>query len=557
MALVKSETLAAQARGFGRLPMVRQLGLLIGLAVSVAIGVAIALWSQKPEMSLLYGGLAGRDASEVAEALGKAQIPYQLEAGGGQVLVPSAQVHEARLKLAALGLPRGGGAGAGLELLDEESGFGVSQFMENARYQRALEGELARTVASLGGVAEARVHLALVKPSVFLRERSTSSASVVAQLYPGRALDDGQVAAIVHLVAGSVPNLDPAAVTVVDQGGNLLTENRQNREYGLTDTQFKHTRRLEETYSRRIEELFTPLLGAGKARAQVVAELDFTVSEETSERFKPEQNALRSEQTQEEISNGALGAQGIPGALSNTPPGAGTTDPARAQAAENATGETASAQNSSKQATRNYEVDRSVSHTRPGTGNIKRLSVAVLLDHKTVVGKDGKSSTAALSNEDIERYTALVKEAVGFSEQRGDTVKLINAPFQVAAEAAPTPEAPFWEAAWFASLMKQIAGGIGVLLLFFMVLRPALRALVSHGRAAPHAVMGADGSVLALPGGSVGDDRLSLSAPNTGGVPALAAQSNYDQHLAIAKGLVSQDPKRVAQVVKNWVGTDA
>lgn len=558
MAIVKAATFNAQARGFGRLPVLRQFGLMIGLAASVAIGVALAMWSHQPSYSLLYGGLSDKDSSQVIDALQKANIPYQLEAGSGAVLVPGTQVHEARLKLASQGLPKG--SGEGFELLEKEQSFGTSQFMENARYQHALEGELARTIASMGNVQDARIHLALPKQSVFVRDRQKPSASVLINLYSGRTLDDGQVAAIVHLVAASVPHLEASEVTVVDQQGHLLTSGDSSRDMGLSDSQFKYTRRLEDSYVKRIEDLLAPLVGQGGVRAQVVADLDFTVTEQTQENYNPDLPALRSEQTSEDQNSGAgMGASGIPGALSNQPPGAGTTVPPTPAAAAAAAAPSASAappapQNTSRQATRNFELDRTISHTRLASGNVKRLSVAVVLDDHQKVADDGSVERKPLSADELTRYTQLIKEAVGFDARRGDSVNIINASFQVPAPIAPIPDPPFWKQPWLWDLAKLIAGAVGVILLLFGVLKPVLRSLAEKG-----VQSGPDGgAMLSVQGaeGGVGDDRVSLSG---GGRQAQLPNpnSNYDNHLTVARAAVAQDPKRVAQVVKNWVGTDA
>ena len=565
MALVKAETLNAQARGFGRLPLLRQFGLLIGLAASVAIGVAIAMWSHEPNYSLLYGGLSDKDSSQVLDALQKAAIPYQIEQGSGAVLVPGAQVHEARLKLASQGLPKG--SGEGFELMEKEQGFGTSQFMENARYQHALEGELARTIRSMGNVQDARIHLALPKQSVFVRDRQKPSASVMINLYSGRTLDDGQVAAIVHLVAASVPHLEASEVTVVDQQGHLLTSSDSANAMGLSDSQFKYARRLEESYTKRIEDLLTPLVGQGGVRAQVVADLDFTVTEQTQEDYNPEKTTLRSEQTSEDQSSGSgLGAIGIPGALSNQPPAAGTTVPpalatpaAPGAAAAAANIAATPAQNTSRQATRNFEIDRTISHTRLASGNVKRLSVAVLLDDHQNTTEDGTVERKPLTKDELERYTRLIKEAVGFDEKRGDSVNVINASFQAPPPVEEIPAPPVWKQAWVWDVAKFAAGGLGLIFLLFGVLKPVLRSLAEKG---VQGAMGAGGGMMALQGADgsmVADDRVSLSGgARQAQLPGPSASTaNYESHLSVAKAAVAQDPKRVAQVVKNWVGTDA
>mgnify|MGYP001818593492 FL=1 len=304
--------------GVLRIPAVRQVVSLIGVAGAVAVGFAIVLWSQTPQFTQLYGDMSTAEAAEVAEALQSADIDYKLT-GSGSVLVAESELHDARLQLASLGLPQS--ASAGMDLMQEQSSFGVSQFMESARYQHALEAELGRTIASIGAVREARVHLALPKQTAFIRDNKGASASVLLQLYGGRVLESDQASAIVHLVASSVPNLIAGDVTLIDQHGRLLSSGDEQAAGAQAATQFKFSRRLEENYKKRIEDLLTPLVGAGRVRAEVVADVDFTYTEETSESFDPARAVVRSEQISEDQTSG-LGALvgGIPGALSNQPP---------------------------------------------------------------------------------------------------------------------------------------------------------------------------------------------------------------------------------------------
>ncbi len=549
MAMIKAQT----AQGFSQLPALRQLGLMIGLAASVAIGVAVVLWSQTPNYSLLYANLSEADTSAVMQALQQADIPYKIDDKSGALLVPAKNVHEARLKLAGSGLPKGNAVG--LELLQKDQELGTSQFVEQARYQHALEIELARSISSLRNVASARVHLAIPKRSVFVREQQHPTASVVLDLYSGRQLEEGQIAAVVHLVASSIPDLDPDKVTVVDQSGRLLTQNVTDRQLALTSSQFDYTRRLEDSYIKRIEALLSPIVGAGRVRAQVVADVDFTRVEKTRESYNPDLPALRSEEVVEE-SNRSGAPSGVPGALSNQPPEAGTTNPAQATAGKGkgqntdaqATEPTEAAGSSSRRSTRNYELDKTISHTRTGGGRVQRLSVAVVLDDRQVVQDDGSVVRTPLTDKEIEQITALVKDAVGFDVTRGDTVNVINQAFQQAPAAEPLPEPKFWEQPWVMDLGKQLLGGLGVLLLVFGVLRPVLKSLAEKGAKAPVRMMAVEG------GGEVGEDQLSLS----GGAqtPRLPPGGQYEQQLTMAKGMANQDPGRVAQVVKNWVASD-
>ena len=561
------QNLSTSIHRLSYMPMLRQMGVMIGLAASVALGVAAVMWSQAPGMRPLYANLAEKDQARVMEELAKANIPHKIDPVSGAVLVPEKQAHEARLKLAAQGLPKG--ANNGFETMESANNFGSSQFMETARYQHALEGELARSVMSISYVQTARVHLALPKQSAFVRNRQQPSASVVVNLYPGRALDEGQVAAVVHLVASSVPNLAAERVTIVDQQGRLLTVSGNQRDFAQSATQFEHTRKLEESYARRIEGILTPIIGAGGVRAQVALDLDYTIIEHTQESYKPDTSAVRSEQVSvddaQAVTAGAgnvVAAAGIPGALSNQPPAGGTVSETakpednakapKAEAGKEAGKETKDAKdktaagdaapgNSSRRSVRNYELDRTISHTRVAPGKIKRLSVAVVVDNKQTLNADGEMERKPLAKEELDRLASLVKDAVGFSADRGDSVQVTNIAFTQPPEAEPLPEPPLFSLSSMGDMGKQAFAGFLVLSLIFGVLRPLLRNLANK--------------------------PLPLEAGHAGGSPQLAhaggartalpaGTGNYETQLTAAKTLATQDPKRVAQVVKNWVAND-
>lgn len=518
-----------------RIPAVRQVLLLVGVAASFAIGLAVFLWSQSPGYTQLYGDLDERDASQVVEVLRGAGIDYRLNGATGAVMVPESRLHDARLELAANGLPES--SSIGLEMIREPQGFGVSQFMENARYQHALETELARTIRNVRSVQDARVHLAMPKQTAFVRNREGASASVMLSLYGGRQLEPEAADAIVNLVASSVPNLMAKDVTLIDQHGRMLSRNGERSGYALTAAQFEHTRTVEESFRERIVDLLTPLVGAGNVRAQVVADLDFTVKEETRETYDPETVAVRSETVSEQERRGGGDApQGIPGALSNQPPEAGGVAPAEGTAAA------ASPLNTSREATRNFEVDKTVSRMIAPTGAIRRLSVAVLIDDAGGGGAGGADAAGdaagqRLSQEDIERMTALVKEAVGFDEERGDSVQVINAAFQPAPEVPEPAAPPLWERPGLMAIGRQVLGALLVLALGFGVLRPMLRGIVqSHQQSSPQ-LAGAGAQALGAP-----------AQPQP--------QLSYEQKIAAARNITTYDPARVAQVVKKWVAED-
>ncbi len=531
--------------------------LLIGVAAAIAAGVGVMLWAVGPTYSLLYSNLAPEETAQIAQSLDSARIPYKLGDAGNSISVPAEQLASARLKLAAQGLPEGGG---GVNAMTKDPGFGVSQFMESARYQHALETELARTIASVQNVQGARVHLAMARQSAFVSDRRPGSASVFVQIKAGRRLDDEQVQAIANLVASSIPEMNAAQVTVVDQAGRLLSAPNSNSDEGMRDKMFEFAHRLEESYANRIQEMLTPLVGPGRVRAQVVAQVDMATTESTREQFNPQSQVVRSESTSEEAAkNGAGTAGGVPGALTNQPPQPGVALPpgARPSVAQSGTNAPAAGapgaangaagtevigpDSKSRQATRNYEIDRTMAYTRTPAGRVTRLSVAVLIDNLRTTAADGKVTETPLPADQVERLTALVKDAVGFDSTRGDTVNVVNSSFlgDVAVPEGELETVPFWEKAWVQDLAKLSGGLLVLFVIIFSVLKPLTKGLLTQSRQQPVLLAGGGG-------GAAG----AVSAP--GEAPGLA----YEQQVAQARGLVSQDPKRVAQVVKTWVSND-
>jgi flagellar M-ring protein FliF len=530
--------------------------LLIGVAAAIAAGVGVMLWSVGPTYSLLYSNLAAEDTAQITQSLEGAGIPYKLENGVGAISVPAEQLAAARLRLASQGLPESGG---GVNAMTRDPGFGVSAFMENARYQHALETELARTIASLQNVQGARVHLAMARQSAFVSERRPGSASVFLQIKAGRRLDDENVQAIANLVASSIPELTASQVTVVDQTGRLLSAPETDSDTAMRDKMFEFSHRLEESYSNRIQEMLTPLVGPGRVRAQVVAQVDMTTTESTREQFNPQSQVVRSETTAEEAArNGAGNAGGVPGALTNQPPTPGAAlppgaTPAVAQSGQNPPGANAAAANAannaggtavtgpdstSRQTTRNYEIDRTMAYTRAPAGRVTRLSVAVLIDNLRTTDKDGKVTETPLPADQLDRLTALVRDAVGFDATRGDTVNVVNSSFlgTPAVDEGELESIPFWERAWAQTLAKVLAGLLVLLVIVFSVLKPLTKGLLTAARP----------SVL----------RQAALAVTGGEAPVEAPALAYEQQVAAARGMVAQDPKRGAQVVKAWVASD-
>ena len=560
--------------------MLRQIGLLVGLAASVAIGFAVVLWSQQPDYRPLYGSLAGVDANQVTEALSAADIKYRIEPNSGALLVKAEDLARARLKMASAGIaPQD--SNVGFEILDKDQGLGTSQFMEAARYRRGLEGELARTIASLNNVKGARVHLAIPKSSVFVRDERKPSASVLVELYPGRSLEPSQVMAIVNLVATSVPELEKSQVTVVDQKGNLLSDQQELSELTMAGKQLDYTRRLEGSLSQRVDNILRPVLGVGRYKAEVSADVDFSAVESTSEMFNPDQPALRSEQRVNEERQSSLPPQGVPGALANQPPAAGAAPQQAVGAAQTAGGPVPPGQplvdangqqvvdpvtgqpklapyptDKREQATRNFELDRSISYTRQQSGRLRRLSVAVVVDDQIRVDpKTGETTRTPWSAEDIARFTRLVQDAVGFDASRGDSVSVINTPFS-ATQSEEVLDVPFYTQPWFWDIVKQVLGVLFILVLVFGVLRPVLNNITGGGKSKELAEAAEDGDGELQLGDMDGlaADRVSLGGPQPLMLPS--ATEGYEAQLNAIKNLVAEDPGRVAQVVKEWINAD-
>lgn len=566
-ALVAKSEAHPAIKGLAELTIARQLGLMTGLALSVAIGVAIVLWSQTPSYGRLFSEIGDKDVAEILEVLNTQGIKYKVETGSGAILVPTDDVKEVKLKLAGLGLPRSNSLG--YELLDKDQGFGSSKSVEMLRFQRALEGEIAQTIMAIQSVKTARVLLAIPVQSVFVRERKKPSASVIVGLYQGRSLDKGQIESIIHLVASSVPQLEADQVTVVDQKGQLLNSKDSSSISYLTSKQFDYKKNIEEHLMSRITNILSPLVGDGM-RVQISADVDFTETDKTQELFSPQSSALRSEQTSEEQSS-LSATQGVPGALSNQPTPAGIapeTPPKPDSKTPAAPG------SSAKNATRNFELDKTITHTRSATGVLRRLSVAVVVDDQRIVQADGKVNAKAYTPQDINRFSDLVKQAVGFDSVRGDQVTVNNVAFKIPDTLEALPEIPLWERGWFLDLMKQVAAVLTVLFLIFGVLRPVMRRLA--GREIDKKI--ADLNAVPL----LEDETQKVAAVaadmvsyNPDGTPVAALDSQestasdlpihmedlllidvphgYEKRLEYLQRVVDNDPKLVAQVIKKWV----
>lgn len=508
--------------------------LLTMLAAVLVVGV---MWAREPSYAVLFSIQDEKDGGHVVTALQQQNIPYRFSQGGHTILVPQAVVHDTRLKLAAQGLPKGGLAG--FELLENQK-LGISQFAEQVNYQRGLEGELARSIQSLAAVKGARVHLAIPKQSAFLREDQKASASVLVSLAPGRSLDQSQVAGIVNLVAFSVPRLTPNNVSVVDQEGKLISRQLDpERDAGLDAAQIRFVREIENAYVQRIESILAPIVGGSNVRAQVAADIDFSQTDQVAETFRPNPaptTAIRSQQTAESGS-GTPPAAGIPGALSNQPPA-----PATAPLTQSAQGPAAAAagqQNFSRNSTVNFEIDKTVRHTKVAPGAIRRLSVAVVVNYRKDVPKDPKDAAKAqatpLSENDLKQINELAREAMGFNKERGDTLNVANAPF-TPVEKEVVADAPIWQNPTLISTALEVGRYLLIAIAGFWLWSKVVKpVLIGIAEAAARAAA----------------ERAAVAVDEA---PAGAQAHNYETKLAAAREMAKQDPKAVAAMIKDWVG---
>jgi len=550
-----------------RLSSTQKIALGVTLAAIVALIVTSAIWLRQPDYRVLFSNIGERDGGAIITALEQLNVPYRFSDGGSAILVPGEKVHEVRLRLATQGLPKGGSVG--FELMENQK-FGTSQFAEQVNYQRALEGELARTIQSVGAVQAARVHLAIPKPSVFVREEQKPSASVLLNLYPGRSLEPAQVAGIQNLIAASVPQLSPASVTLLDQSGAMISQLKSKLlEAGLDPTQIKYVQEVEASVIKRIEDILTPIVGKDNARVQVAADIDFSQSEQTAETNRPNTTppdiTIRSQQTSETASVNPT-PQGVPGALTNQPPvpatapltvppvpgagGAGTPAVPPGQQAPgqiNAAGVQAPIYNAGspistrKDSTINYEVDRTVRHTKQSVGVIKRLSAAVVINHRKDVGKDGKPTTKPLGDAEIKQINDLVREAMGYTQERGDTLSVANAPFTAPDKA---DELPLWKDPEIVSLGKDLIfwGAIAAIIAYLLlgVVRPLVKTMFPPPEK-PETV-------------NIGG--IDIIAGEEGSEEEMSAAEILQKKIAEARELAQQDPKIVANIIKDWIGAN-
>jgi flagellar M-ring protein FliF len=530
------------------LPSAAQLGsklmLLAGVAAVVAVMVVFWLWSQQPDYRILFSNYSDKDGGAIVAALEKMNVPYKFSESGSAILVPADQVHTARLKLASEGLPKGGNIG--FELLENQK-FGVSQFVEQVNFQRALEGELERSIQAIAAVDVARIHLAIPKPSVFVRDQQNPTASVLLNLRAGRTLDAQQVGAVVHLVASSVPNLPAANVTVVDQNGNLLSDtSKKQGNNGLDQTQIKYVEDMQTSIARRVESIITPIVGAKNVRAEASAEIDFSSTEQAAEtykpNYKPEEAAVRSMQSNESNNGAGADASGVPGALSNQPPPNSTAPiDTTADAATTATG-AGGAVSTQKNTTTNYEVDKTVSYVQQPKGGIKRLHVAVVVNNLPTTDAKGKVTYRPLTDAEKQQVNDLAMQAMGFNKERGDSITVVNTPFA----GEPTeilPVVPMWQnpvaVEYGKDALRFLVGIVVLFLVYTRVLKPLLAKLSSPIK---------DQKMLSQAQQNSEDAIVNIS----GQPQAALAAPGYEQNLGVVKQLAKDNPRMVASVVSNW-----
>ena len=542
------------AQRLASLPMRSKLTMGVGLAALAGAVLAITLWSTQGDYRPLFTGLADKDGGAVIGQLAAMNVPYKHEAGG-VILVPAGQVYELRMKLAAAGLPKSGangsGNGVGFELMDKSS-IGQTQFNERLNFQRALEGELTRTITALADVADARVHLAIPQQNGFFREQQKPSASIMLTLRGGRTLDRSQIAGIVHLVSSSVPELNPKAVSVLDQTGALLSNSGADSGNGLDSQQLQYKQQIEAGYNKRIVELLEPVVGRDNLRSSVTAEVDFSLTEATAEEFRPNQGAnttaaVRSSQSNESTNGASALPTGVPGAATNQPPVPATAPVNGASAPLQATGGGSGANNARREQVTNYELDRTVRTTRAATGTVKRLNSAIVVNQRSTTDAKGKTTSTPLPPEEIARFTELVKEAIGFNAERGDSVKIINAPFLV--DKVEPSNTPMWKQPWLLDFARSALVPLAAVLIagiaVFGMIRPAIRA-VAVARAEETAAAESLNEV-------VGEAELLPSGVH---LPKLEAPLQNEK-LERARALARDNPVAVANIMRDWIAGES
>ena len=558
----------ARRFAFLRTPMGKNLVRGGAVAGVLAIVLILWLWNKEPDYKVLFSNFSDRDGGAITASLDQMQVKHKFSEGGNAILVPSEQVHDVRLRLAAQGLPKGGNVG--FELMENQK-LGVSQFLEQVNYQRALEGELARSIESLAAVQSARVHLALPKPSVFVREQQKPTASVLLNLHPNRIIDPAQTSAIVHLVASSVPELLPANVTVVDQNGNLVSDLNKNgaaagNAKNLDASQLKYVQELQKQVIKQVESIVAPIVGEGNVRAEAVADVDFSAIEQAAESYKPNSppaaSAIRSQQSVETNGNGNANPAGVPGALSNQPPGVATapisTNPPGSAPAPGQPGTGGAAANGApthKESTTNYEVDKTVRYEQKAMAGLKRMTVGVVVNYRRNIDKDGKVTVRPMSADEMAKINSLVREAMGYNQDRGDSVSVANVPFD-GVDKAPDAPLDWWRDPANLPLAKELAKFLitALILLYILlrIVRPMMRPVFKKIDEINAPEEEPEEEIIEQPDGPTPEERLAQEIAEMEENTA----RTYRDNLALAKKLAMEDPRIVANVIKEWIGNN-
>jgi flagellar M-ring protein FliF len=550
---------------FKALPNNRKVLLLAAVAALFSIVVGLTLFNREPSYKILFSNIPDREGGQIAASLQQMNVPYKL-GDGGVISVPSDKVYDVRLRLAAQGLPKA--SGVGFELMDNQK-FGISQFAEQVNYQRSIEGELARTIEAINAVSSAHVHLAFPKQTVFVREQEAPTASVMLELYGGRVLDQGQIAGIVHLVSSAVPGLPDKNVTVVDQNGNLLSSQPDGGSYGSLDQrQLNYVHQVEQDYVKRIESILEPIFGKSNIHAQVTAQMDFSEVEETSETYRPNSSpnpsATRSQQIIESLGGSTPVPSGVPGALSNQPPSAAsapiTLPPGAAPGTATLSGQALTASGTvHREITTNYEVDKTIQHTKLPKGILKRVSAAVVVNYRNAPDRNGQLKPTPLTALEVQQVNNLVREAIGYNAQRGDTLNVVNAAFaDMQAKPSLQDRALAYATTNASDLAKYALLAIAVLYLIFGVVRPIMRDVFKKPEPEGAAALaGEGGRLLAVAGeeeggegGAAGEHAPSVEEERE------AMRKKYMSNLEAARELVKQDPRMAAQIIKEWINSD-
>ncbi|KZN39483.1 flagellar M-ring protein FliF [Pseudoalteromonas luteoviolacea S2607] len=530
--------------------MLRQVTLVIALAICLAIAVFIIIWARQPDMRPL-GQYPTDELVQTLDFLDAQKIDYDLD--GNTIMVAETDYQNIKLKMARDGFSQS--PSSGTDILMQDMGFGVSQRLERERLKHSREQQLARTIEELQDINRAKVLLAIPKENVFARREKKPSATVVLTMKRGRTLDGEEVDSIVDIVASAVQGLEPSRVTVTDQNGRLLNSGSQDSLAARSRKEYEIERKRESEYLSKIDSIMIPVVGLGNFTAQVDLTMDFSAIEETQKRFNPDLPAVRSETTFEESNIGGITA-GIPGALTNQPP-VDSNIPEIAGAGGSGKGTTPT--RSQKEATRNYELDTTISHKRQQTGVIRRISVSVAVDYVAKPDAEGNMAMTPRSQEELNNIRRLLQGGVGFDMQRGDALEVVTVPF-VREDILEASEMPLWEQEWFMKVVRLAAGALVIIVLIMAVVRPMLKRLIypddtleDYDEDALTAGVDLGDSTLDMLSNDFDESAVGFSSDGTLQLPDLHGDEDL---LKAVRALVANEPELSSQVVKAWLTED-